>query len=315
MAGQGRDTLINLLCFELTNRFGITSNPQMSAKLRRLFADLDTLEFRSRVTLLSSLPATHPSWIALVAKLTVHETYFFRDEKQLAMLRNSLFPHLIDKAAGNSTPCLRILSAGCSTGEEVYSLVILLLDTLLERGCAYGNCVNGVKIPPSWRVEVLGVDVSLDALAHAKNARYAEEGLGSFRDMEPRWKNWFEIAQTVSSSEEGGAGYRSPREFVRNFPRFGQHNLLQSAAHFGSFDLIICRNTMIYFNDEDKSRVQNNLLDVLNSNGALVLGATDPFLCQQRCTQHRSEGMAFYTHKLVEPRSVVPVLASTISQI
>lgn len=302
---HSRHELISHLCHALADRFGITPNQQMVSKLQRSFIDMDSVDLHQRVNELSSLPAGHAYWLDLVAKLTVHETYFFRDEPQLNMLRNRLLPHLIEKAAHDTSPTLRILSAGCSTGEEVYSLTMLVLDALLEAGYAFGHAKADIKIMPGWQVQILGVDVSADALNIAKKAKYTNEGLGSFRNMAPHWQHWFdEIKTGYSSALDSGLytntesqTYRRPKAFIRNITEFSQHNLLQNGAHFGDFDMVICRNTMIYFNDANKNTAQNYLFDRLKPEGILLLGATDPLLCPERCVQQRSLGMAYYMGK------------------
>ncbi|PCJ35144.1 MAG: hypothetical protein COA99_14060, partial [Moraxellaceae bacterium] len=84
-----RYNLINRLCAALDNRFGISPNKQMSSKLERIFSGLELSELHKKIGELTCFTAEHPDWLELVAKLTVHETYFFRDEPQLAMLRNT----------------------------------------------------------------------------------------------------------------------------------------------------------------------------------------------------------------------------------
>mgnify|MGYP000276403714 CR=1 FL=1 len=302
---HSRHELMSHLYQALADRFGITPNQQMDSKLQRIFVDMDSVNLYQRVNELSSLPAGHASWLDLVAKITVHETYFFRDEPQLSLLRNKLLPHLIEKAALDTSPTLRILSAGCSTGEEVYSLTMLVLDALLEAGYAFGHAKAGIKVMPGWKLQILGVDVSADALNIAQKAKYTAEGLGSFRKMSSHWQHWFDDGGTNNFSviDSGlyinteSQTYRRPKDFIRKITDFSQHNLLQSSAHLGYFDMVICRNTMIYFNDANKSIAQNYLFDRLKPEGVLLLGATDPLLCPERCVQHRSLGIAYFMGK------------------
>ncbi len=294
---QDRNGLLIFLCEALADRFGITPNKQMILKLNRIFIDMDFWKLRSHVTELSSLPAGHSTWFELVAKLTVHETYFFRDEPQLTTVRDRILPNLIEKNAREKTPSLRILSAGCSTGEEVYSLTMLTLDSLQDAGYTIGSARSGLSLVSNWDLEVVGVDVSADALFIAKKGCYTEEGLGSFRKMESRWNDWFDDVDPENSPVKGISTTRRPKEFVRNHTRFERHNLLQKAMFFGFFDLILCRNTMIYFCDKNKFTAQQYLFDLLKPGGVLLLGATDPFLCSERCVQHNSKGISYYMNK------------------
>jgi len=300
-----RDALLSQLCQALADRFGITPNYQMMMKLQRIYGDLESSKLQQRVIGLLSFPAAHPSWLELVAKLTVHETYFFRDEPQLNVLRQKLLPHLLKMAMCKPSPRLRILSAGCSTGEEAYSLSMLVLDSILEAGYAYGSAKSGITLLPGLQLEVLGVDVSTKALNKAQQANYTNEGLGSFRNMAPQWLYWFDRTSVEGSSDLDLGAYlnakpqthRRPKEYVRKVTRFEQHNLLEGGSHLGLFDMVICRNTMIYFNDVNKAIAQNHLFDLLKPEGILLLGATDPLQCPERCDQNRHHGMAYYTHK------------------
>jgi len=296
-----RERLICQLCDNLNSRFGINPNQKMVAKLSRIFIDMGLTELHRRVIELTSLTTSHPSWLELVAKLTVHETYFFRDEPQLGMLRDNLLPNLIDQAAEKSPPHLRVLSAGCSSGEEVYSIAMLVLDAMLDAGYAYGNEFTGISVMPGWQLEIIGVDVSADALKLANNACYSKEGLGSFRNMSLQWQRWFD--DIGSTPDEPSQIYRRPKDFIRKITRFEQHNLLQTGIRFGLFDLVVCRNTMIYFNDTKKRIAQNYLFDVLKPGGIVLLGATDPLLCPDRCERYRSRGVAYYSQNRSNLRS------------
>ncbi|MBL4706706.1 MAG: hypothetical protein JKY54_19405, partial [Flavobacteriales bacterium] len=270
---RDRSNLVSNLCDALASNFGISPNKQMSLRLQRIYSDVESVALRHIISELITLPPEHPSWFDLVAKLTVHETYFFRDEEQLNMLRNEIFPIKISKISQSTPSDFRILSAGCSTGEEVYSLSMLALEALCDAGFAYGTTCSGIRLMPNWSLEIMGLDVSSVALKIAKKGCYTDEGLGSFRGISSRWEKWFDELEEDNSLIKGINVSRQPKGFVRNITRFEQHNLLQSGARFGLFDVIICRNTMIYFNDENKCAVQHHLLNMLKPDGVLILGA------------------------------------------
>lgn len=292
-----REDMMNRLCHVMERYFGIAPNRQMATKLERFFAPMDSLAFTNRVNELISLPGNDPLWLALMEQLTVHETYFFRDEPQLEMLRRELLPQVIKAVSHQSSPRLRIWSAACSTGEEVYSLAMLTLDALLELGYAYGQARSSITTMPGWQVEVLGCDLSADVLRTASRANYAEQGMGSFRRMDARWEQWFEDVEPMSTPIGKLTAYRRPKQFVRKLCRFEQHNLMQSAVLFGSFDIVLCRNAMIYFNDENKCTVQKRLFDVLKPDGILLLGASDPLQAPQSWTTHQRQGLVYYTKR------------------
>lgn len=300
----------------LEQRFGLYPNALMETKLKRLLG-IDTSSeniastsynhqaLSQQISELQRLPAQHPRWLALVAQLTVHETYFFRDQPQLMMLHDNIFPQLIEIAAQKKQPKIRIWSAACSTGEEVYSLAILLLDALRNAGYAYGSETASVSLMPGWQVEVLGTDISTSALQIAADAHYADENMGSFRRLDSQWQQWFEPTGKPSEHFDSELHYRQPKNFVRKITRFGQHNMLHNPAPLGSFDLVICRNALIYFQDSNKRIVEQHFLSALQSNGFLVLGAADPMLCPELTTQFRAQRLPYFVKNKLAP-SLIP---------
>jgi chemotaxis protein methyltransferase CheR len=190
---------------------------------------------------------------ALVAGLTVGETHFFRNEPQFAALERHVLPDLVARHAMDRR--LRLWSAGCATGEEAYSLAILLVRLLPDL--------------ISWDVSVLATDVNEDALHRAREGVY---GRWSFRGVpEPLQNEYFE-----SDGE-----HLSVRADVRELVRFERLNLMEEAypsAATGTvdLDLILCRNVLIYFGPDAMRTVVRRLHGALAEGGWLVLGHAEP---------------------------------------
>jgi len=189
---------------------------------------------------------------AVVAEVTVGESYFFRDLDQLALVRDRLLPELI---AGIPPPArLRIWSAGCARGEEPYTLAIVMHELGLG-GAA----------------QILATDLSRAALARAKRARY---GRWSLRGVSP------EIVQRFF--EPVGDEYQLAA-VVRDAVEFRCLNLAEDsypslATGIWGMDLILCRNVLIYFDPDTVARVVRRLVRALAPNGWLLLGASDPLI-------------------------------------
>jgi chemotaxis protein methyltransferase CheR len=185
---------------------------------------------------------------ALVAEVTVGETYFFRDPQQFDALRDVVLPDIARRGAAQAP--IRIWSAGCSTGEEAYSLAIL-----------------GSECGLAQRLRVFASDASHLSIEHARNATY---GAWSFRRDGATWRE--------RCFERSGKSWTVAARFRR--VAFGVHNLLAPAPLFegraGGFDLIVCRNVLLYFDTATVERALRLLVDALAPGGWLVMSPTDP---------------------------------------
>ena len=188
----------------------------------------------------------------LLNLVTINETSFFRFPQQFDALRERVLPEIMaGKPATNRT--LRVWSAGCSTGEEPYSIAMTLIDMGVE----------GL----GWRPQVLGTDVSTKALAHAKAGVYGKRAM-------------MNVAPDVVSRHYQVApsgGYRV-NDRVRGLVDLGYHNLIKEPyplSLMGNWDVIFCRNVTIYFRLESTRRVVRNFFDSLNPGGYLFIGHSE----------------------------------------
>ncbi len=210
-------------------------------------------------------PGGRDEWAALEAEITIGETFFFRYAEQFEALRARILPDLI--AARSDTRTLRIWSAGCSTGAEPYSLAILVRDLL-------GEALS------DWSVTILGTDLSVEALA---TAREAEFGPWALRTMDEADRlRWFRRQPARPGRPHGSYALRP---IYRRMVRFERQNLLSLiegpqpnlAANVGSnFDLILCRNVLIYFSAEHVNGIVRALGQRLQPGGWLLIGHAEP---------------------------------------
>jgi chemotaxis protein methyltransferase CheR len=186
----------------------------------------------------------------LINAFTVNETYFYREEHQLACLTRSLLPDLITTRRPGDK--IRIWSAPCSTGEEAYSIAIWLLENW--------------RMVDAYNVEIIGSDIDTRALEAAHHGLYGERALSRLP------------ADVVEAYFE--PAHRHRRQLIgdlRESVSFTQANLVdgQSLAAEGTFDVIFCRNVLIYFDDESRLVAARNLYDRLAPGGYLCLGHTE----------------------------------------
>jgi chemotaxis protein methyltransferase CheR len=188
----------------------------------------------------------------LMVLMTTNETSFYRNEPQLLSFSDEVLPLIIDeKRRTRATQSIRIWSAGCSTGEEPYTLAMLILDRL---GTLAG-----------WHVEIIANDISEDVLARARRGEY--NGI-TLRNVKPeKLERYFTKA---------GEMYRVKPE-VKALVKFSQINLNEErrVAMMSSLDVIFCRNVMIYFSDDVKRRLVRGFFNALRPGGYFYIGHSE----------------------------------------
>jgi chemotaxis protein methyltransferase CheR len=191
-----------------------------------------------------------PAWAATVDAVTVQETRLFRSPVQLEFLRAVVLPELVRAARARGARRLRLLSAGCATGEEAWTLAVLATDALA-----------GADDVAS---EVVGIDLSRPALRAAASGTYPSGPLDPLRDVPARFRPCFiTSAASVAAAEP-----------LHGAVRFARANLLR-VGDFDGFDAILCRNVCIYLTDNARRAVAGGLAGLLRPGGALLLGPTD----------------------------------------
>ncbi|MFD1623072.1 CheR family methyltransferase [Azospirillum griseum] len=263
------EALARRLLDDVRRKAGISHDRPLERKLTRILSAMPLAVLELWVAQIEAADPDSPDWLSLIENLTIHETYFFRDPQHHEHVRHRVLPALID--ARRSERRLRLWSAGCASGEEAYGLAILALEALADAGEARRG-TDGVAT--AWEVAVVGTDISRIAVRQARHGCYGEEGMGSFRDLPAAYASWF--VPLVGEA----APCRRVREDARRLVRFERHNLMGNAAPDGrsaddAFDLVSCRNVMIYFDDDSRERAMRLLIGAVAVDGWLVLGATD----------------------------------------
>lgn len=189
----------------------------------------------------------------IIDAITTGETLFFRDTSPFELLQHKLIPDLIDRKnrqGAGRIPSIRIWSAASSTGQEIYSIAIVLKELLTDLS--------------RYNIRLLGTDISDQAVAAASRGIYnrieIERGLPKDklqRYFTPEGENW------------------KIKDELRAMATFRQLNLMEDFSHLGAFDIIFCRNVAIYFNEEAKGRLFTRMARALDPEGALLIGSTE----------------------------------------
>jgi chemotaxis protein methyltransferase CheR len=194
------------------------------------------------------LRATRESEVGrqVVEAMTTNETYFFRDPAHYEAIRTALLPRLKDER--RDTKKLRFWSAAASTGQEAYSLAMLLLQEGLSE----------------WNIQILGTDFSSLVLERAQSGKYQQIEVN----------RGLPAAFLVKHFRRSGVEWQLS-ESVRRMARFETIDLRQSMRALGPFDLVFCRNVMIYFDAETKKNILKDLHGTLFRGGWLLLGGAE----------------------------------------
>jgi chemotaxis protein methyltransferase CheR len=233
-------------------RFGLYFEDSQRASLRARLAgrlqSLDLASFEDYHHYLRFSPQRHEELSHMVSHLTNNETYFFRELPQLQVFADHVLRQLKDRKGREGTRTLRILSAGCSTGEEALTLAMVVYDS--------------AQFFWNWDVSITGLDVDDAALERARRGAYHQN---SFRAIDPGAIERHFVKQ---------GGVAQVKDGVRRAVSFRHGNLLEPASFAGlaPLDVIFCRNVLIYFSDSATLRAVRQFHEVLAAGGYLFLG-------------------------------------------
>jgi len=180
--------------------------------------------------------------------MTTNETFFFRDKIPFDHMRETILPALTKARANRRT--LRIWSAACSTGQEPYSIAMLLKET--------GQALAG------WRTEIVATDLSQGVLEKSRSGLFSQFEVQRGLPIQLLVKYFTQVGELWQLNAD-----------IRGMVQHRQLNLLQDFSHLGMFDVIFCRNVLIYFDQETKAAIFERLVRQLEPDGMLTLGAAE----------------------------------------
>ena len=193
-------------------------------------------------------PGNEPLIVEVVEAMTTNESFFFRDKIPFDHFRNVIMPALLTARANERQ--IRIWCAAASTGQEPYSLAICLKEMASQ--------IVG------WRIEIIGTDLSNEVLEKAKSGIYSQFEVQRGLPIQMLVKYFVQVGETWQIAPE-----------LRAMVQYKTLNLLNNFSQLGSFDVVFCRNVLIYFDQETKINIFNRLARQIESDGFLVLGAAE----------------------------------------
>jgi len=229
----------------------------------------------------------------LLENLTVNETSFFRNKAQLDLFHKYILDDLLRRKQAHRDYSLRIWSAGCSTGQEPYTLAMLVAD-----GLAYYYLRNPLPIempspkpliPPPWKVEILASDISYSVLRAAQQGVYSESQMSSV-DFSYRLRYFDKIGERYAVK-------RALKEVIH----FDFHNLKTEYLPQRN-DVIFCRNVMMYFDEAEQKRLIDKFWRCLNPDGYMFVGHAESLLglTEKFAMVHRNSGTAYRKVEVIE---------------
>jgi chemotaxis protein methyltransferase CheR len=219
-------------------------------RLSRRVRKLGLSSFRDYCKLIRNEPEGG-ELVELVNAVTTNLTAFFRENHHFDYLAQTIVPELMEKNRTDRT--INVWSAGCSTGEEPYSLSITLLEAMAEH--------------LGWRTQLLATDIDSNVLARAASGVYPLERVQSL--SKTLLKKWF----LKGRGRCDGKVLLKPE--VRRLIRFGQLNLMENWQLNSPMDVIFCRNVIIYFDKQSKIRLMERYADALKPDGYLIIGHSE----------------------------------------
>ncbi len=252
--------------------------------LRRMRA-CQTSSFYSYYRLLTSQDGKREMSV-LLENLAIHETSFFRNKAQFDLFHKVVMEELLQRKQERRDCSLRVWSAGCSTGQEPYTIAMLMCDALayyyLRNPLPYETPTPKPLVPPPWKVEVLASDISYTAL------RTAQDGVYSDPQMEA-----VDFAYRLRYFDKTGDHY-AVKKAVKDLVRFDFHNLKTEFLPQRN-DVIFCRNVMIYFDEPEQKRLVEKFYRCLNPEGYLFLGHAESLfgISEKFRMVHRDNGTAY----------------------
>lgn len=184
--------------------------------------------------------------------MTTNESFFFRDQKPFDQFRNLLLPQLLKSRAAKKQ--IRIWSAAASSGQEAYSLAMILTE-------------EAAKLQ-GWKIDIIGTDLSSEIIDRAKSGIYSQFEV----------QRGLPVTFLVKYFQQVGADKWQVKENIRSMVQYKTTNLLADFGPIGVFDVVYCRNVLIYFDQPTKSKVLDAVANVMAPDAALFLGGAETVL-------------------------------------
>jgi len=259
MSNNSSNELLKIVSKEIEFKFGLYFSENRLKDLKRCLinaAKLKNIDISSYIELFLTNSLSMEDCNKLANFLTIGETYFFRDEKLFIVLRTNIIPNIIQSKINNKT--ITFWSSGCSTGEEAYSIAIIMKELLIDFN--------------QWNIQIIATDINSNSLIKARDAIYGE---WSFRETDIKFKNqYFDMVEPNQ--------YKLKEE-IKKCVTFSYLNLADEVYAIGNklikdVDIIFCRNVLMYFSEEQARKIVNRYYKILNNKGWFIVAPSESML-------------------------------------
>lgn len=236
-------------------RSGLILTPEKAYLLEsRLFPVARKYGIKSLEDMAQSIRAKREETLMndITEAMTTNESFFFRDQKPFTLFQKVLLPHLLVSRAVKKQ--LRIWSAAASSGQEAYSLAMI--------------CSEEAAKLQGWKIEIVGTDLSREMVTRAKSGIYSQFEV----------QRGLPVTHLIKYFQQIAGDKWQIKENLRQMVQFREGNLLNNFGVEGPFDIVLCRNVLIYFDLPTKTRVLASIADVMPTDGFLVLGGAETVL-------------------------------------
>ncbi|NRB38400.1 MAG: hypothetical protein HRU20_08015 [Pseudomonadales bacterium] len=286
---------ISRLVQQISNYSGLKESDSLARKLEFILKGLSENDLDQWVQSIELDPYKQ-ELPALVEDLNNHETYFFRDEAQMRILETKILPEMVKRKLLAGDKSIKIWSAACSSGEETYTLAMMLLKTFIDEKLSV-KLHEGLILPPhGWLIEINGTDISRQVICKAKEGIYesAGNGLSSFRNFPPAYMEYFTLSKEYEDTLGNKKKIYRVNEVLKSFVNFDVFNLNSPMPPKSGYDLVLCRNLMIYLHDEAQEKVQRVIKSSLSPGGMFMFSAVDKLCNSVGIETHREMGCVYY---------------------
>jgi chemotaxis protein methyltransferase CheR len=216
----------------------------------------------------------------VVEAMTTNETFFFRDKLPFDHLRDTVLPEMMQARAARKS--LRIWCAAASTGQEPYSIAMVIREMSAQLA--------------GWRIEIVGTDISQQVLEKSKSGMYTQFEVQRGLPIQLLVKYFKQVGEMWQINPD-----------IRSMIQYKPLNLLQDFSHLGKFDIIFCRNVLIYFDQDMKSQIFGRLGKLVEPDGFLALGAAETVVGLTDAFKPHADKRGLYRPNVARPSpSIVP---------
>lgn len=244
-----------LLASAIKQRSGLILTPEKAYLLEsRLLPIVRKYNFRTLEELVAAVRKKREEVMLrdITEAMTTNESFFFRDQKPFTLFQKTLLPQLLTARASQKK--IRIWSAASSSGQEAYSLAMI--------------CVEEAAKLQGWKIDIIGTDLSREMVERSKTGIYSQFEV----------QRGLPVTHLVKYFTQLGGDKWQIKENLRQMVQFREGNLLQDFTSLGVFDIVYCRNVLIYFDTATKGKVLNSISNIMAPDGALLLGGAETVL-------------------------------------